>query len=221
MANVQCDGLRGKNCATRRGVSAECVQRLEAEDTDAVTGASARDAERMGLGLDAEGCRRRTARGGPDPQRRCRREDRRVRRGHTGRGRNHENPGCARGAHGRLAVAGPDAAIGRQGADSCRAAAVVQRSARCALSLASVFAHAADAYGRERKDEQHLQDGGTTKEDRAASHCRRPVLIEPRVDAAGQLPSRNFASATFDAQSLNGWPLRPLATLEFGDQHGN
>jgi hypothetical protein len=181
---------RRRSCATRRGVGADCVQRLEAEDTTAPTGASARDAERMCSGLDPEGCRRRTARGGPDPQRRRRRKGHRIRRWHAGRGRNQESPGCARGPHGRLAIAGPYAAIGRQGADSCRAAAVVQRSARCALSVASLFAHAADAYGRERKDEQHLQGGDTAEDGRAASHCRKPVLHGTTVDAAGQLRCR-------------------------------
>jgi hypothetical protein len=118
-----------------------------------------------------------------------------VRRWQIGRQRYDENPGCTRGPHGGVAIAGAHTAIGRQGADSRRVAAVVERSPRCPLNLASVFAHAADTYGGERQDEQRLEDGETAKDGRVASHCREPALMGPRVDAAGQPVARVWMSA--------------------------
>lgn len=169
------------NCAT----PPRCRRSMRAEAGNGdTTASSGREGPRRGgmcCGLDAEGRWRRTAGRGPYPGPRRRRENQGVAHRQRDSGNGYEDPERTRGPYGGIAVARPQAAIRPEGTDSRRTAAVMQRGVRSTLSLASVFAHAADAYRRQRKDEHHLQDGDAAKDAWVAPHYRRPVLMGPLV----------------------------------------
>lgn len=170
-----------KRAARTRRCRAARVQRLVTKTRKPLAGAKAGGAVGPGFGLDAEWGRRRTAGGGPYPDRRSRREKLRLRHRYRGSDLGYEYPRRTCGPYGGIAVARAHAAIGREGTYSGRAAAVMERRFRHALSLANVFAHAADAYGRQGKDEKHLNECDAAEDGGAAPHYRGSVLMEPRV----------------------------------------